>query len=109
MAAATRAASAAVNLPPTPSVKRKRGARSHDDILTPVKNTRPKKTTVGPKEKASYAAGATEIALASPEKAKKLKGKKKSTEPPPERRSRKFRKQAPRTFQQRLERATTQR
>ncbi|KAL4870704.1 hypothetical protein BDV12DRAFT_165634 [Aspergillus spectabilis] len=110
MAAITRAASAAAVLPPTPSLKRKWGARSHGDSITPVKNTRSKTTTTGPKEKANDAVDSTtDKVLASPKKAKSPKGKKTSTEPPPERRLRKFRKEAPQTFQQRLERATTQR
>ncbi|KAL5340029.1 hypothetical protein BJX70DRAFT_397265 [Aspergillus crustosus] len=95
---------------PAPALKRKRGARSQDDLLAPVKNTRPKKTSTAPKHKANEDAEFLgQTALASPRKKKTTKGEKACIDPPAERRLRRFRKQAPRTFQERLQRATTQR
>ncbi|KAL4879743.1 hypothetical protein BJY04DRAFT_88923 [Aspergillus karnatakaensis] len=109
MAMTTRAASAASN-PATSALKRKRGARDQGDSLAPFKAARKKTATAKPKAKPSEDVNP---AIVNPPvslgKAKSAKGKKESTEPPSERRARMFRKQAPKTFRERLQRATTQR
>ncbi|KAL2833296.1 hypothetical protein BDW59DRAFT_77858 [Aspergillus cavernicola] len=112
MARSTQTANAAPIIPLTPQLKRKRPVESHDDSLTnTVKNTRQKRTPArsGTKSKDVIDLTGECQVTNSARKIRSPKGKKAPTKPAPERRARKFRSSPPKTFQQRLQRATTQR
>ncbi|KAL6231785.1 hypothetical protein BDW75DRAFT_34563 [Aspergillus navahoensis] len=90
----------------TRSSKRKQG----DPVTAPSKRTHQRKT---PAKTARKVKNATETAssssITSPAAKKKSQDRKESTEPPTERRLRRFRHFPPVSYQQRLERAVTQR
>ncbi|KAL3480001.1 hypothetical protein BJX99DRAFT_45679 [Aspergillus californicus] len=95
-------------IPSTPQPKRKRAASTNDDDSTiPVRKTRQRRA---PAPKSAKVVDLTDdVHVTSPPKKASSKGKKAPTEPAPERRERRFRSSPPQTFQQRLQRAVTQR
>ncbi|KAL4782371.1 hypothetical protein BJX76DRAFT_291934 [Aspergillus varians] len=93
-----RPVGAASSVSSTPALKRK-----HEDSLATTKNTCPK-TTARSGKKAKIV-----VEPAGNNPPTKPRGKKESTKPAAERRLRRFRKAAPWSFRQRVERAVTQR
>ncbi|KAL4986434.1 hypothetical protein BDW68DRAFT_178748 [Aspergillus falconensis] len=104
--ASVRTASSAAS---TRSSKRKQ----EDSATAPTKSTHQKKKTQTPAKAARKAKIATETvadsSVTSPNGKKKFQDSKESREPPAERRLRRFRHSPPVSYQQRLERAVTQR